>query len=808
MKKITLLLIILSFGTFSFAQTGGEDYVFFDDSPTTTSYDPSWGFVESPSELKRVGEKFPVDSDIFFQGNNSLRLHWTSRAGGDWGIAVAEPGWVGHDVTQRDTLTFWVFSDSLIQDDHMPLIYLEDLNNQKTEKMSLTSYTSDITDSQWTQIKVPLRIFDDAAQNADLTQIKTIFYGQDVADSIEHTLWLDEIRMYIGNPTDTTAPAIPAGLTAEGYDSHVTVSWEPNTDDDLMGYKISRSRNGGVFTQVGYVGKEFHHFADFLGEPGVNATYKIKAVDENYNESEFTGEISTSTEAMTEEEILTMVQEATFRYFWDYAHPISGLTRERIPVSENLVTIGGSGFGVMAIMVGIERGFITRTQGADRLLQIVNFLETADRFHGAWPHWMNGTTGEVIPFSSQDDGGDLVETAFMIQGLLAARQYFDGSGDTESQIRTQITSLWESVEWEWYRQSENSDVLYWHWSPNYEWAMDFPLRGWNETMITYLLAIASPTHGIPASMYHDGWAGNVDYENNESFYGYELYVGNGTAGPLFFTHYSFLGFDPRYKKDDYANYFKHNRNQTLVNRAWCIENPGGYDGYDENTWGLTASEDPFGYLAHEPSSGRDNGTITPTAALSSMPYTPDESKAAMMNFYHNYGDDIWGGLGFKDAFNPTEDWVSASYLAIDQGPIIAMIENYRSQLIWDNFMANPEIQSMLDDIGFVPDSSEVGLADDPTQPHRFQLIGNYPNPFNTKTTIAFELPQKQNVTVEILDIRGQTVDRIELRKADAGYHEVQWQGQNNAGESVSSGMYFYQLRTDTRSATKKLLLLK
>ena len=405
--------------------------------------------------------------------------------------------------------------------------------------------------------------------------------------------------------------------------------------------------------------------------------------------------VEAATRVFSDDELLDMVQQYTFRYFWDFADPASGMARER-NTSGNTVTSGGSGFGIMAMLVGIERGFITRDQGIARMQKILTFLENADRFHGAWSHWIDGNTGHVIPFSQQDNGGDLVETGFLVQGLLAARNYFNHDTPAEQGIAQKITDLWEAVEWDWYRQN-NSNVLYWHWSPDNNWAINMQIRGWNEAAIIYILAIASPTHGVPASLWQTGWAGNSNYVNGKTFYGYKLDVGWDKGGPLFFAHYSFLGFDPRHKKDAYANYFINNRNHTLINRAYCIDNPQNFTGYSENCWGLTASDDPDGYMAHEPVSGRDNGTITPTASLSSMPYTPEESINALKYLYRNLGKKIWGPMGFYDAFNQKRNWYTTSYLAIDQGPIIDMIENYRSQLLWNNFMANTEIQQALDD---------------------------------------------------------------------------------------------------------------
>ncbi len=400
---------------------------------------------------------------------------------------------------------------------------------------------------------------------------------------------------------------------------------------------------------------------------------------------------------VSDEELMTLVQEQTFRYFWDFGHPVSGLARERNTSGET-VTIGGSGFGVMAILVGIERNFITRGQGVDRLNTIVDFLAQADRFHGVWPHWMNGSSGDVIPFSPNDNGADLVETAFMIQGLLTVREYLDEGNPAESELIDKINLLWEAVEWDWFvRPGEN--VLTWHWSPSQNWAINLKIRGWNEALIIYFLAAASPTHPITANVYENGWAQNGNMQNGSSYYGIQLPLGIPLGGPLFFAHYSFLGLNPTGLSDQYASdYFLQNRNHTLINRAYCIANPQNYVAYNEDSWGLTASDSDPGYTAHAPDN--DRGVITPTAALSSMPYTPEESMDAMRFFYYTVGDRLWGEYGFRDAYNFTNGWVANSYLAIDQGPIIIMIENERSGLLWNNFMQAPEVEVAMDLLGF------------------------------------------------------------------------------------------------------------
>lgn len=399
---------------------------------------------------------------------------------------------------------------------------------------------------------------------------------------------------------------------------------------------------------------------------------------------------------ISQDELLTKVQEQTFRYFWDFAQPNSGMARER-NTSGNLVTVGGSGFGVMAIIVGIERGFITRQQGVERWGRIVDFLSTADRFHGVWPHWLNGNTGATIPFSAMDNGGDLVETAFMIQGLLTVKAYLDGNIPAEKNIMDKITQLWRDIEWDWYTRG-GQNVLYWHWSPEYEWGMNLPIRGYNESLIVYIFAAGSPTHPITKQVYDQGWARQGQMVNGRQFYQTTLPLGEDFGGPLFFSHYSFLGLDPRNLSDQYANYWEQNRNHSRINQAHAIQNPLGFVGYSEDSWGFTASDNHLGYNAHSPTN--DLGVITPTAALSSFPFTPEASMKALEHFYYQLGDRLWGEYGFYDAFNVTEEWYASSYLAIDQGPIILMIENYRTGLLWELLMKDQDLTAGLTKLNF------------------------------------------------------------------------------------------------------------
>lgn len=398
-----------------------------------------------------------------------------------------------------------------------------------------------------------------------------------------------------------------------------------------------------------------------------------------------------------DDSLLTLIQKQTFKYFWDFGHPVSGMARER-NTSGDIVTTGGSGFGVMAIPVAIERKFITRAEGFARVQTIVDFLKNkAQHFHGAFSHWMNGNTGVVVPFGPNDNGADIVETSYMMMSLLTARQYFNADTPEETQLRNDINALYQAIDWTWF-QKNGENVLYWNWSPDAGFAVNVPVVGWNECLITYVMAASSPTHAISKEVYDNGFARNGAMVNNNTYYGYRLPLGQPLGGPLFFEHYSFLGINPNGLSDAYADYHEQTVNHSMINFEYCKANPKYYFGYSSQCWGLTASDINGGYNASSPTS--DLGVIAPTAAVSSIAYTPEESLQAIKFFYYQLGDKIWGDYGFKDAFSLNDIWFADSYLAIDQGPQIGMIENYRTGLLWRLFMSCPEVQAGLTKLGF------------------------------------------------------------------------------------------------------------
>jgi len=427
---------------------------------------------------------------------------------------------------------------------------------------------------------------------------------------------------------------------------------------------------------------------------------------------------------LTDSALLDVVQRQTFRYFWHFAHPVSGLARER----DNTVrgdyywdyineaynepnfskgsygpeacAIGGSGFGVLATIVAVNRGWVGRDTAVRRLVKMVDFLNKADSYHGIFPHFMHGATGKTIPFGKLDDGADIVETSYMLMGLLCARAYFNHETPIEKYLRNRITTLWDAANWNWHTNGGNT-LLYWHWSPWNSFDMNFPVRGWNECLITFVMAASSKWHPISAEVYNYSWKKTDVFINGKTYFGITCPLGFEYGGPLFFSQYTFQGLNPHGLKDSAIDYWQQNLHHTLINRAWCLANPLHYKGYGENCWGLTAGDSYKGYIAHCPQ--EDSGVIQPTAALSAFPYTPQYSMQALRHFYYDLGDKIWGPYGFADGFSETKNWYAKTHLAIDQGPIVVMIENYRSGLIWNLFMNIPEIQTGLQRLGFTID---------------------------------------------------------------------------------------------------------
>ena len=724
-QRLSILAVVLCLlGSLAHASSDYYRHIVFDNSLTSDNYFYSAAQASGQSFLEQKDHRLPVETKVFLTPPNAIRLQWQSAPGGGWTAEIATadlrnrfPGLSGRN------LYFWIFAPQPISAEDLPRIVLSNAREglqvaefpgSFSEPLDLGKYAGDVPSGRWVQVRIPLSDCRTASIYPFKPEyVQNITFHQGRADDMRHTLIVDEIRVD-DDPPDAPAVPAPSNVRAVGYDRHVEIEWDEVEPPTLARYVIYRSLDGKNFLPVGIQLPGIHRYEDFLGKPDAHAQYKVAGSDWRYRQSAFSEVASASTHELSDDDLLTMLQRACFHYYWEGADAHSGMARENIPGDERVVATGASGFGIMALMVGVDRGFITREQGVERLTRIVDFLEHAQRYHGAWSHYMDGNTGQTMAvFGMLDNGGDLVETSFLMQGLLAARQYFRGTSAEDQSLYRRITQLWETVEWDWYRETPSSDFLYWHWSPEWAFQIHHPLIGFNEVMITYLLGIASPTHAVPADMYYSGWAsqserainyrqgwsGSADgnhYGNRHTYYGTKLEVGVGTGGPLFFTHYSFMGFAPHSLHDRFTkSYFDNNRNIARINHAYSIANPKHFAGYGPNAWGLTASDGPDGYVPHAPDGQNDRGTLTPTGALASFPYTPEASMAAFKHYYRDLGDQMWDVYGPRDAFNQGANWVSPIYMGLNQAPIVVMVENYRTGLVWKNFMSNPEIGEML-----------------------------------------------------------------------------------------------------------------
>lgn len=475
----------------------------------------------------------------------------------------------------------------------------------------------------------------------------------------------------------------------------IDLIWERG---DLPHYEVQRSEDGGnTWTTLPNKTPELHVFSDFIGDPNVRRHYRVRNV--RFSRSGGVTEIRAWSEVVQAQTrrfdvdaLLGEVQEAAVRFYFEEAHPVSGLSPEGQPGWGNVCAVGSTGMGMANIIVGVERGIVSREDGLQLALQMLRFLDqTAPKPRGALGHWMDGKTGEIKNFGEPKDAVDLVETAFLIQGAILLREYFDHPNPQELELRQTVNRLSADVQWDFFMQEDHiGPYMKWHWHPQDGfWKMG--VRGFNETMMCYILGIGSATHPIPVKSFFSGWMrGGRNFSHKQTHFGVTHDLGGGIGWPLFFAHYSHLGFDPNAVSHNGKTYFEHFTDATRVHRLYAQSRAEDFEGYGP-LWGLAASLNPDGYFASHPGQ-KDNGTIATTAALSSIPYLPEEVKGCMQVMYLDYGKELWGGYGFYNAINPSRDWLGARYIGIELGPIAPMIENYRSGLLWKLFMQSPEAQ--------------------------------------------------------------------------------------------------------------------
>ena len=801
-KSRHIVLLIILIGLF---RTGwSQEVTFFSEGTDATYYDQGLVDVANlgestfectyPPGAPQYNDKVPC-STTAYQGATSLKFNYTSSPNGNWKATIFRNDWSTVDISGMDSLSFYVYTDNAFPATALPLIGLRAIqaggsSEVSSQLYSLADYNKNLQTGQWNRITFPLSvIFDDSGNNTlDFTKVMGIIFNQSENDNSSRLVLIDEITAF---KSISEVPAV-TGLTATGYDSHAELNWTIPMND--LSYRIYASFDGGqTFELRGETTQNY--YLDFVPENAKNSAITYRVVSTTQGKESAPVEQTAALTDFTDDELLDMTERYAFRYFWEGAHQATGMALERSNGSGTTAASGATGMGLMAMIVAYEREYRPREEIKDRILNILHFLENCDRHHGAWSHWYNADTYKTQPFTADDDGGDLVETSYVVQGLIALKNYFTGTDDKSVQIREKADLLWKGVDWNWYRQ-DGQNVLYWHWSPNYDFAKNMKVQGWNECLTTYLMAASSPTHGILKVVYEQGWARDGSIVNQRTFYDFPISLSPDWGGPLFWIHYSFMGINPHGLKDQYADYWQENVNTAKIHHAYAVDNPKNFLNYSDKCWGLTASDDPNGYTAHQPSSN-DNGTISPTAALASMPYTPEESMKALKYFYRERGQELFGLYGPYDAFNDELNWVQQAYIGIDQGPIVVMIENYRTGLLWNTLMKDTDVQAGLDKLGFQYETS-TDVTD---------LINNnltfsvYPNPGNGQIFIDFpDINPNQKIFLNVFSVDG----RVVLKKH-----------MTNAGPELSvdcstlpNGMYLLQLVNGNNYGQTKLVIRK
>lgn len=768
MKKFTVrlfvLCLIMAFLVFP-NEIKSQEVVFFTDGTNNTFYDQGIVDVNNlgastfeythPPGGPQWNDKIPCSSTAY-KGSSSLKFNYTSSSLGNWRVNIYRSDWTTVNLTGLDSLSFYVYSLVDFPANALPMIGIKANRISGSGDLSsriynLSEFNNSIKAGKWTRVTFPLsRIFNDPENSQmNFASAKSVIFNQSESNNQPRLILIDEIKAF-----KSVAKVDPVeALTATGYDSHVELKWKQAGFG--LTYRVYATFDNGITYENRGETTE-NYYLDFVPEKGKNKQVKYRVVSVIQGKESIPVEANANLRDYTDDELLDMYQRYSFRYFWEGAHQESGMALERTNGNGRTVASGATGMGLMAMIVAHERNYVPKEEIKDRILKILYFLENCTRFHGAWAHWYNGDTYQAQPFSTKDNGGDLVETSFVAQALIALKNYFDGSDSKSIQIVAKANKLWREIEWTWYQQN-NQNVLYWHWSPNYNFEMNMKVTGWNECLITYVMAASSPTYSIPKAVYDQGWARNGTMVRKRNYYNYEINLMPDWGGPLFWLHYSHLGIDPRGLKDQYADYWKEFVNTALIHHAYSVANPMGHKNYSEKNWGLTASDDPYGYTAHKPMSN-DNGTISPTAALASMPYSPEQTLKAAKYFYRERGKDLFGIYGPYDAFNDNLNWVKKAYLGIDQGPIVVMIENYRTGLLWKNVMKDSDVINGLNKLGFqYRISSSNSISDSKLN------LKVYPNPASSNLTIVIpENITRGIITIELYDSKGSKILEKEL----------------------------------------------
>jgi hypothetical protein len=798
---------ILSLALVSFAQTKPDIIIFDEGDANGTFYDASWGNVTTPSTLTLGGggaDKLIIDTVHHYTGNKSGLLQWKSVTGGDWNLFIASLKWATINATGYDSLVFFINSRGAIPPNQMPTIGLETDTPTLSVLDSLGKYLPSGTDADtttWQRVTIPLTVF----TGFNLSILKDVNFHQNTADNVLHTIWVDNIRIVSkANAPDTTLPSSPMRVVTRSGDKSVVLHWNLNPENTIAGYNVYRATSAsGPFTKLTSSALPLPSFADLVVTNAQAYYYYVRAVNSNLAEGDNSDTVTVTPQVFANDDaFLDYVEQTAFDYFWYEANPTTGLIKDR-STKNSSSSIAAIGFGLTAIGVGVDRGWITREEGRDRTLITLNTFWQGPQsvlasnmigYKGWFYHFLDmktATRAGTCELSS-------IDTGLLLAGIVYSKQYFNGTDTTETKIRSLADSIYNRIDWNWMRNSASSLTMGWYPESGFigeRWI------GYNEAMILYILGIGAPANPLPPSSWN-AWTNGYQWFFNNWLSDYFV-----SFAPLFGHQYSHCWVDFRNIADDYMKskgitYFENSRRATLAQRLYCIDNPGQFVGYGPNMWGITASDVPNGYNARG-TNMNDDGTLNATAPGGSMPFAPEICLPALRNMYDTHRTTIWTGYGFCDAFNLSVNpvWWDADVLGIDQGPIIIMAENYRTGKVWNTFMKEKIVTDGLQRAGFttVTDVAEAKQ----TAPKLYTLEQNYPNPFNPTTEIRYNL-SKQNLTfLKVYDVLGREIATLVDRIQEAGTYAVSFDA-----SQIPSGVYFYTLNSGEYFSVKKMLLIR
>jgi hypothetical protein len=712
-----MLLTAFALG-FADARTQVLDLVHFDeDDPTGVNYyDASYGTATDGSQLTLggPGDKLIILTDQHQQGANSGLVEWTSAPGGAWLLFIARPNWVTRNVSSHSNLVIWLNGPAAIPAADLPRVGLE---SSPPDARSITVKLGDFLmtgldadPGTWEKVLVPLTNFPPTG-GFDPTQVKTVWFSQNTADAVKHTLWVDNIRFVAqegGQPTGPP-PTPPTGIVTRAGDRSVVLHWDRNPETNILGYFIYRSLSPvGPFDQP--LNASLVPLTSYADTQAANARplyYVIQAVDEAMQLGTNSVAVAATPRPFTSNlQFLEYVQQTAFDYFWYQANPANGLVRDRSQVGSPC-SVAAVGFGLTGLGIAVDHGWISREAARQRCLRTLRtFWDTPQGtnntgtigYRGWFYHFLDMETATRFGTSELSS----IDTALFLAGVLSAKQYFDGDHPDEVAIRDLVDQLFGRVDWLW--MANSGDSLTMGWQPD-QGFLNARWIGYNEAMVLYLMAFGAATNPLPANQWL-AWTSGYKWATNYGLSFIEF-------PPLFGHQYSHCWVDFRHVTDAYTRqhgltYFENSRRATLAQQAYAMDNPGRFTGYGSNVWGFTACDGPgvppyYPYIARgAPPARYDDGTIAPTAVGASLPFAPEIALPTLRGFYDRYRVNLWTAYGFRDAFNLSANWWGPDVIGIDQGPILLMIENWLNQRVWQRFMKNAEIPRGLAAAGFVP----------------------------------------------------------------------------------------------------------